>query len=81
MRLSGRVIEKWSNVPVAGAVVTVNGVTVIADGAGNFAVDTQYSPAAVQVLHVHHELMTATVMVAEDTQIEITLTPIAGALR
>ncbi len=81
MRLSGRVIEKWSGMPVAGAVVTVNGITVIADGAGNFAVDTSYSPAAIQVIHVHHEPVTATVMIAGDTQIEITLTPVAGALR
>ncbi len=81
MRLSGRVIEKWSGVPIAGAVVTVNWVTVIADGAGNFAVDTQYSPAALQVIHVHHENLSEVVTLNGDTNIEITLTPIARAMR
>lgn len=81
MRLSGRVIEKWSNVPVAGAVVTVNGITVIADGAGNFAVNTQYSPAAIQVLHVHHEPLSEMVTMNGDTVVDIVLTPVAGAMR
>lgn len=79
--LSGRVLEKWSGVPVSGAVVVINGITVIADGAGNFSINTPYQTANIQVLHVGYEPVVETLSLSsQGNPVEIALTPIARAL-
>lgn len=77
-RLSGRVMEKWTGMPVSGAVVNVNGVAIIADAGGNFAIDTPGATANIQVMHVNYQ--TANVNAPNGSQIEIDLVPNARAL-
>lgn len=80
-RISGKVIEKWSNKPVGNAIVTINVETVQTDAAGNFSIDTPNQTANIQVFHIGYEPIFEKIsVIGENNQIEIILTPIVWAL-
>lgn len=78
--LSGRVVEKWTGMPISGALVNVNGMTVIADGSGGFSVDTPHQTANVQVMHVNYTTVSTIVPMRGDTSIELNLVPVVRSL-
>lgn len=78
--LSGRVIEKWSGVPVSSAVVNVDGAQVLTDANGQFSVTTSSANVILQVMHVGYETLRESLTLSGDTNIYVDLTPTARAL-
>lgn len=79
-KLSGRVLEKWTGLPVSGAVVNVNGVTVIADTSGYFSINTPHQSVNIQVMHVGYSTLSESVYLAENNDIEFNLVPVVRSL-
>lgn len=78
--LKGTVKGKWSGIALSGAVVIVNGVTVIADTTGSFSINVMQPQANIQVMHVNYATLTETITMNGDMTIGVDLTPTARAL-
>ncbi len=80
-KIIGRVVEKWSNAPIANAVVNVNGRAYLTNGNGYFEADVQELAASISALHKNHETESATLQLSPDiNQIIIELRPVVRAL-
>lgn len=80
-RLFGRVIEKWSNVPVANALVSIDGRSVLSRRDGSFIIDTTSQSVNFNVSHNLYEgISTMLALSLGDNDIDIVLTPIMRAL-
>lgn len=79
-KLNGHVVEKWTGLPVSGAIVNVNGATVIADASGHFSIDTPYQITIIQIVHVGYTTLSENVYLAENNDIEFNLVPVVRSL-
>lgn len=78
---SGRVIEEWSNKPLAGALVIVGSRSVQTDVNGNFKFMAECGYQNVKVMLKDHETYTATPLIMNYGQAQIKLKPIVKPLR
>jgi uncharacterized membrane protein len=79
-RIVGRVIEKWSGVPVVNAVVNIGGSTYLTNNNGYFDAEVQAGNVSITAMHKNYETESALAALTEGAEIIIELKPIVGAL-
>lgn len=79
-RIVGRVIEKWSGVPVANAVVNIAGKSYLTNGNGYFDADVLAGNASITAVHRNYETASGLAALSEGAEVIIELKPIVGAL-
>lgn len=79
--LRGRVIEKWTESPLGGIVVTADGITAITDANGGFEMALEVGTYTIKAMHRDYETFSDMLPLAEDTGVEIELVPIFEILR
>jgi len=79
--LQGRVVEKWSNRPVAGATVTINGYITSSDASGNFRLNVGAANYTVRVVHKDYLPVAQALTVRASGTVQIVIEPIFKALR
>ena len=78
--VQGQVVEKWSNRPVAGATVTVDGHIATTDAGGRFRLTLPAGNYTIQVVHKDYAAGRQA-FTARTGSVQIVLEPIFRALR